>query len=100
MTEETKLLLPIYSFYFILLLPGSGRAPHASGWGGVPRTLPLPMEGVKLLRDGPLAKAAFFCCDFVKFCLTFPQKMTNICKVEKCYCKDKVIFQMLIILVR
>ena len=49
-----------------------------AGGGGVPRTLPLPMEGVKLLRDGPLAKAAFFCCDFVKFCLTFPQKMTNI----------------------
>ena len=64
MTEETTLLLPIYSFYFILLLPGRGRAPHASGWGGVPRTLPLPMEGVKLLRDGPLAKAAFFCCVF------------------------------------
>ena len=40
------------------------------------RTLPLPMEGagVKLLRDGPLAKASFFCCVFV---LTL-QKMTNI----------------------
>ena len=25
------------------------------------------MEGGKLLRDGPLVKAAFFCCVFVKF---------------------------------
>ena len=80
MTEETKLLLPIYSFYFILLLPGSGRTPHASGWGGVPRTLPLPMEGVKLLRDGPLAEATFFCCVFL-FVLTL-QKMTNICRCQ------------------
>ena len=32
-----------------------------AGRGGVPRKLPLSMEGVKLLKDGPLAKAAFFC---------------------------------------
>ena len=28
-------------------------------------TLLLYMEGVKRLRDGPLAKATFFCCVFV-----------------------------------
>ena len=63
--------------YFCFCLEVGAPLMRAGG-GGVPRTLPLPMEGVKLLRDGPLAKAAFFCCDFVKFCLTFPQKMTNI----------------------
>ena len=50
-----------------------------AGGGGVPRTLPLPMEGVKLLRDGPLAEATFFCCVFL-FVLTL-QKMTNIYRI-------------------
>ena len=61
MTEETTLLLVFTLFCFCLEV---GAPLMRAGGGGVPRTLPLPMEGVKLLRDGPLAKATFFCCVF------------------------------------
>ena len=43
MTEE--LLLPIYSFYLFCFCLEVGAPLMRAGGGGVPRTLPLPMDG-------------------------------------------------------